>query len=372
MIIPTLHDLAAIRGKKILVRLDLNTPIKEGKVVDDFRITQSLPTINYLKDKGAKIIIISHIEGSSETLRPAYEYLQQHLSISFCPDLIEKGEPVISNMHEGDILLCENIRQYPGEKDNDKNFTKKLASFGDAYVNDAFPVSHRSHASIVGIPKFIPGFMGFQFQKEVDSLSRAFNPPRPFLFILGGAKFDTKFPLVTKFLDIADSVFVGGALANDLLKAKGLPVGKSLISSGSIDFSKIIAHKKIIIPTDVAVQSPHGVDVKPADKVQDDESIFDVGEETTNHLEREIKKAQCILWNGPLGLYEKGFKQATLRIAKAVSDSPALTIVGGGDTLAAILELKLADRFSFLSTGGGAMLDFLAQGTLPGIDALKK
>lgn len=363
----TLADLPDVAGQNVLVRLDLNVPVQDGNVMDDFRIKQALPTISLLQQKQAKVVIISHIEGGTDTLKPVYEYLKQTLPISFCEDCLEQGYEHAQKINNGEILLCENLRLYDGEKKNDKEFAKKLASLGNFYVNDAFSVSHRSHASVVGVPQYLPSFIGLQFQKEIENLSKAFNPSHPFLFILGGAKFDTKLPLVKKFLNVADTIYVCGALANDFYKAKGLEVGHSLVSDG-VDLSSLVNESKIILPIDVVVEDKS---VVKAENVSKDQKIMDDGPESLAQLADLIKNAKAILWNGPLGNYELGFTQPTIDVAQMIADSGALSLVGGGDTLAAISSLGLESKFTFISTGGGAMLDFLANETLPGLEVLK-
>lgn len=373
----TLADMGDIRGKTVLLRLDLNVPIQDGVITEDFRIRKSLPTLSFLRARGAKVVIISHVEGverSSDTLKPVYDHMTGALGLKdvvFCSDCIESGMECLAKLPEGGIILCENIRLYDGEKKNDPDFAKKLASLADLYVNDAFSVSHRKHASIVGVPKFLPGFAGLQLEEEVKNLSKVFDPARPFLFILGGAKFDTKLPLVEKFLPIADTVFVGGALSNDLYKAKGYEVGASKISEGDIDFKKYLEAKNLIMPVDIVVRSENGAVTKKPEEILQGESVQDAGEGTVALLREKITEAKCVLWNGPLGNFENGFKGPTLELAKAIAASGAYSVVGGGDTLAAIKELDLEDKFGFVSTAGGAMLDFLGKGTLPGIEALK-
>ncbi len=363
----TLNDIGDIHGVSVLLRLDFNVPIRDGKVVDDYRIRKSLPTINTLREKGAKVIIISHIEGESDSLKPVYNHLKDILPISFCEDCVENGGECVSVLNPGDVLLCENIRLYDGEKKNDENFTKKLSALATIYVNDAFSVSHRKHASIVGVPKFLPGYIGLQFEEEIKKLSTAFNPEHPFLFILGGAKFDTKLPLVEKFLALADTVFIGGALANDFYKAQGLNVGVSLISEGA-DITHFVGNSKILLPTDVVIGTKA---IKKPDEITDEEKILDAGPGTLQVLKDIISQAKFILWNGPLGNYENGFTGPTLELAKIISESSAYSVVGGGDTLAAIASLGIEDKFGFISTAGGAMLDFLAHETVPGLEALK-
>ncbi|MDO8493026.1 MAG: phosphoglycerate kinase [bacterium] len=365
----TISDLKDLRGKKVLLRLDLNVPIKDGVVLDDFRIKSSMPTLNYLKDAGAKVVILSHIgEEGTETLRPVAD----HLKIRLLPIKIDSAlQDEISNMSDGDVVMLENLRQDPREVANDENFAKELAGLGDIYVNDAFSVSHRKHASIVSLPKLLPCHAGFLIQSEVTHLSSAFDPEHPFLFILGGAKFETKINLVRKFIGIADQIFIGGALANTIFKKKGYEVGVSLVDTKEMDLDFVLNNKKIILPTDVSVLDGAGHVIKPADQVLKDENILDIGTESLDQLRQMIGQSKFILWNGPLGNFERGFKSMTEDLARYIADSGIRSIVGGGDTLAAISGLGILDKFTFVSSGGGAMLDFLANGTLPGLEALK-
>lgn len=365
----TLADMGDIAGKPVLVRLDFNVPVEDGEVVDDYRIRKSLPTISFLKQKGAKTIIVAHIEGKTDTLKPVYERLRKGAPVLFCEDL-ENAQACIDAMEAGDVLLCENLRLYDGEKKNDPDFAKKLAALAEYYVNDAFSVSHRKHASIVGVPKLLPSFMGLQFEEEIKNLSRCFSPEHPFLFILGGAKFDTKMPLVEKFLDLADSLFIGGALSNDILKAKGFGIGQSTSSDSSLDLSRIASASKVIVPIDVVVSSPAGSHERLATAIEEDEKIVDAGARTLAMLEEKVREAKFVLWNGPLGQYESGYAEPTKKLAEMIAESGAMSIVGGGDTVAAIAELGIEDKLGFVSTGGGAMLDYLAEGTIPGLAAL--
>ncbi|OHA92280.1 MAG: hypothetical protein A3J09_02250 [Candidatus Zambryskibacteria bacterium RIFCSPLOWO2_02_FULL_51_21] len=292
-----------LNGKRVLVRVDWN--IAQG---DDFRVRASMPTLEFLQKVGAKIILATHLEGGNlEDLR------------KFVPAGVE---------------LLPNLRENPGEEANSDEFTKELAAKADVYVNEAFSVSHRAHASIVGVPKYLPSYAGLRFAEEVKELSKVFNPSHPFLFLLGGAKFETKVPLIQKFLNIADEIFIAGTNA--------VPAYETELRN----------NPKIFFP--------HG-----------DIAALDVDEETLCDLENRIKRSALILWNGPVGKYEDGLKKGTLTIAQMIADSGKISVVGGGDTLAAIKELNLYDKFTFVSTGGGAMLEFLAKGTLPGIEALK-
>lgn len=372
----TLHDIEHLEGVKVLTRVDFNVSIRDGVIVDDTRIRAALPTVNHLMKGGAKVILVSHLEsndGNNASLAPVATYLSKlGIPVTFVKDPKAAYEMSEKSLKNGECLLLENLRIFDGEKDNDKKFAKDLASLADIYVNDAFSVSHREHASIVGVPKLLPSYAGFQFEKEVANISKAFTPAHPFLFILGGAKFETKMPLLTKFMEIADIVFVGGALANDLFKAKGYEVGVSLVSKSGIDLGGFLESLKLILPVDVITGKK---ETKPADQVSPEDKIMDAGKATVALLKEKIAEAKFILWNGPFGLYEDGYKQTTLDAAALIGEATArgaTTIVGGGDTLAAITTLGIVDQFTFVSTGGGAMLDFLAKGTLPGIEALER
>src|ERR1035437_6057979 len=384
----TIKDIEVLKGVKVLVRVDYNVPVANGVVVDDFRIRKSLQTISFLKEKGARIILISHIESGEKTssgepsLQPVADQLKKLGVTCTFVDNYRNANIVVETLVDGDIVLLENLRVNPGEKKNDPAFAKALASLADIYINEAFPVSHRAHASVVGVPGFLPSYAGFVFADEVAHLSAAFTPKHPFIFILGGAKFETKLPLIEKFMKNADKVFVGGALANNFFKEKGLNVGTSLISPEDFNLKRYFNDPKLLLPIDVVVSD--GTDVpkiKRIVEVSDGDTIMDAGPKTTALLQGLLsEKPAQVLWNGPLGAYEKGFKQPTIDLAKAIAESSAHdgvnTIVGGADTLATISDIKevtgktIESDFSFVSTGGGAMLDFLANGTLPGIEAL--
>src|SRR3990167_1744281 len=372
----TLPDIGSIEGAKVLVRVDFNVPIKNGLVTDDLRIRLALPTIEYLHSRGAKVVLISHIEsidGFEPSIAPVADCLNKLGTAVGFVKRFGDAYAEIEKMNNGQCLLLENLRLQKGEKENDKKFAKELASLADIYVNEAFSVSHREHASIVGVPQFLEHYPGLQFAKEISGLSQVFHPEHPFLVILGGAKFDTKLPLIEKLSDSADTVFVGGALANDLFKQKGYEVGTSSISvNGSGIVSELVENPRISLPCDVV--NEQGL-VKKAYSLAVSDKIVDAGPETLVELKNKIDKAKFILWNGPLGIFEHGYKQPTLELARMIATATtrgAHSIVGGGDTLAAIEELNIFDKFSFVSTGGGAMLEFLAKGTLPGIEALSR
>jgi|SRR3989344_4414379 len=368
-----------LKGKKVLLRLDLNVPVANGQVADDFDIQKIIPTIDFLREKEAQTIIIAHIEdsqGNPTTLLPVRDYLKGFFPIEFSstyftPEAIDK----LLKLEDKAVLLFENVRNNPGEKENDQEFAKKLAQMGDIFVNDAFGVSHREHASIVGVPQFLPHYGGLLMRQEIEHLSRVFSPAHPFVFILGGSKFDTKIPLVKKYLERADKVFVGGALANDIFKSHGYEIGTSLVSRMSLD-TEMLNNQKLIMPVDVTVtKTDNSVLFKKLNEVSRDECIVDAGSETVEQIRNLIKDAKTIVWNGPLGNYEIGFSDKTEQLAEIIAEATARgaeSIIGGGDTIASINKLGIDNKFSFVSTGGGAMLDFLVNETLPGIEALEK
>ncbi|OGI64356.1 phosphoglycerate kinase [Candidatus Nomurabacteria bacterium RIFCSPLOWO2_01_FULL_41_21] len=353
----SIRSLKNLKGKRVIVRVDFNVPIKGGKVEDDFKIKKTLPTINFLLKKGVKkIVLITHLgRDGSASLEPVIKRFFN-----------------ISKISKEKVEFFKNIRKFSGEEKNDLVFAKKLAGLGDIYVNDAFPVSHRAHASVVGIPKYLPSYAGLQLEEEIKNLSLVFKKTKhPFLFILGGAKFSTKMPLIQKYLKIADFIFIGGALANDFLKAGGYEVGKSLTDGKDYGIKKIVNNKKIILPVDVVVKKGKKFLNKKVDEVKGDEIILDVGKNSVKILNEYVKKSKLILWNGPLGKYEASGSKATKEVLKAVAKSKAVSIIGGGDTVSLISLLKMEKKFTFVSTGGGATLDFLAKGTLPALKALQ-
>ncbi len=365
----SIKELGDVRGKNIFLRADLNLPVENGVVLDDFRIKKALPTIEFLKEKGARIIMASHLSKSEGGMAPIAEAIKKYINIKFIPEIL--GESVtnaVAQLKDGEIILLEDLRKDPREKEGDPEFAKELSQLAEIYVNESFPVDHREDASLVVLPKLLPSYAGFQLEYEVGNLSKAFkNPEHPFLFILGGAKFGTKMPLIEKFLDLADHVFIGGALANDFLKAKGFEVGKSLVSEENFGIEKILNNSKLILPDDVVVEG--GINKKISEVTKED-NILDIGEQTVKNLAPIIKSSKMILWNGPLGKYESGGAEATKNILEMIASSSTESIIGGGDTVALISEMGMEDKFSFVSTGGGATLDFLSQGTLPGIEAL--
>lgn len=372
MNLPLLKDAGDLRGKRVFLAIDLNLPIQGGKVVDAYRVERSRKTLEFLEKSGARTLLVSHRTEEAASLHPVLDYLRTQYPVVFAKSLPE-ARSMLAQAADGSFVLLENIRKIGGEKEkkNDAVFAKELASLVAMFVNEAFAVSHRKHASIVGVPKFLPSFAGFLFAEEVENLSKAFSPEHPALVILGGAKFETKMPLIKKFLEIADTVYVCGALANDVYKARGYEVGVSLVSDYTIEDS-LLASPKLLVPSDVVVRAAGGSKEKGSDAVERGEKIVDAGSDALADLRALVEKAKFVLWNGPLGEYEAGFEQGTVALAQELAECDAETIIGGGDSLAVVSKLGLLERFSFVSTGGGAMLEFLADGTLPGIEALLK
>lgn len=362
------------KGTYVLVRADFNVPINNGKVLDDTRIRVAYPTIDLLRKKGARVIILSHIGRTpEETLRPVANVLKKKYGTSFLclPEVLgERVLEVREKMRDGEVLLLGNLRSMPGEKGSDKEFAIALATLGDIYVNEAFPVSHRADASVAVLPKLLPSYAGLQFEREVKELSRALKPAQPFVFILGGAKAETKLPLLKRFMKTADTVFVGAILANDFFKAKGYEVGKSKVDENLPSLNILLKNKKLILPKSVVVERSKKQVTVLATEVSKKESILDVSIESIDALAPQIAKAKLILWNGPMGWYEGGYTKATEKLLDLLSKTKAKVIIGGGDTSVLVEKKKMAHKFTFVSTGGGATLEFLAQGTLPGIKAL--
>ncbi len=368
----SISELKDIRGKRVLVRLDLNVPIQNGNVEDPYRIERALPTVKYLLDHGARVILMSHMSDKAGSLQPVYAYLKQKIHVAFVDDICGAlARTEAGKVQDGTALLLQNIRRDAREEANDAGFAQELASLADLYVNDAFPVSHRAHASVVGITALLPAYAGFQLSSEVEGLSPALTPQSPSLAIVGGAKLVTKVKLIETLLSKYDYVFVGGAIVNDFYRAKGYEVGKSLVS-GADHAKPMLANSKIILPDELIVTNPAGAHDTVATEVGLEDVITDISPVAIRKIAPLVAKARTILWNGPMGNFEKGYREGTDELARLIAGSSAKSIVGGGDTLSSIQSLNLMDKFSFVSTAGGAMLDFLANGTLPGIEALKE
>ena len=359
-----------LKGKKVLLRIDVNTSLGENAAVDpgeDWRIIKSYQTIKYLTKQGASVILISHIgRDPQESLKPIFEYMSQSLQLGFIPSYdYELIENTINKMQHGSVLMLENLRQHEGEKTNNAEFLKPIAELCDIYVNDAFSVSHRKHASVHAVTNLLPSFFGLQFVDEITYLSQALDSEGTTTLILGGAKFGTKLNLLKKMLPKVSYVLMGGALANVFLRERGFEIGESF--ADDVDISSMLNNEKILLPIDYVDQDG---DLLKIDQVNEHDVILDIGHETEELFEQIIAGSDVVLWNGPMGKYEDGYTSGSLAIAKSLSHSKAFSVTGGGDTATVILEQRVSESFDFISTGGGAMLDFLVDGTLPGIDAI--
>jgi phosphoglycerate kinase len=395
----TLRDLD-VRGQRVLVRVDFNVPTeeREGKIAitDDTRIRESLPTINYLREHGAKIILMAHFgrpKGKpveKYSLRPVADYLHTLIEhpVAFSQDTIGAiPEAIIRELKEGDVTLLENVRFHAGEEANDPAFAEALAKLGDVYVNDAFGAAHRAHASTAGITKFVKqSAMGFLMEKEIQYLSHELaKPAKPFVVILGGSKVSDKIGVIKALMEKADTILIGGAMANTFWKAQGVPVGSSRVEADKLDLAREIMdlakEKKVhfLLPVDaletqkVEAGAParNTSRVTPTNGITEGWQAVDIGYATISLYEEEIAKAKTILWNGPVGVFEiPSFANGTIAIAEALARSKATTIIGGGDSVTAVKQAGLGDKMTFISTGGGASLELLEGKELPGIAAL--
>lgn len=382
-----------VTGKKVFVRVDFNVPLDESnKIIDDTRIKAALPTITYLMHHGAKIILCSHLGRPNGmfnpkfSLAPVAKRLQELLNhpVKLASDAIGESAIALTNeMKDGDIVMLENIRFYKEEEENDDEFAKKLASLADIYINDAFGAAHRAHASTAGIARHLPAVAGFLMSKEIVSLSKVlYAAEPPVVVILGGAKISDKIGVISKLIVKANVFLIGGAMANTFIVARGGNVGLSRYEADKVDVAKKILEEaeklnvKVLLPVDSVVANEFAPDAKAktvdAYAVPEGFQGMDIGRKTTRMFVKEIKKAKTIIWNGPLGVYEfKRFQRGTKKIAKAVAKSNAVSVVGGGDSAAAITELGYASRVTHLSTGGGATLKFLEGAVLPGVEMLE-
>ncbi|WP_425410148.1 phosphoglycerate kinase [Hyphococcus sp.] len=392
----TLDDLD-VAGKRVLVRVDLNVPMKDGEVTDATRIERSLPTIQELSRKGAKVLLLSHFgrpKGKPDedmSLKPAAKALEKFLGgqVEFAEDCIGKpASKTVKNMLDGDVAVFENTRFHPGEEANDQEFAKALAENGDFYVNDAFSSAHRAHASTEAIARLLPSAAGRAMERELDYLKAALSAPvRPMMAVVGGAKVSTKIELLLNLVGKANVLVVGGGMANTFLFARGVNVGKSLCEPDLADTAREImaqaekSNCEIVLPTDVVVakEFKEGADreVVGADAVKGDDMILDLGPDTVDRIADKIENAKTLVWNGPLGAFEiKPFDTATVEAArfaaKQVEESDLVAVAGGGDTVAALAAAGVEDDFTYVSTAGGAFLEWLEGKTLPGVAALEQ
>ena len=393
----TIDDIS-VKGKKVLVRCDFNVPIKDGKITDETRIKGALPTIKKLMADGAKVILCSHMgkpkgEPKPElSLAPVAKRLSEHLGVDvvFAADdnvVGEQAKAAVANMKDGDVVLLQNTRYRAEETKNEDNFSKELASLAEVFVNDAFGSAHRAHCSTVGVTQYLsPCAAGYLLGKELDFLGNAIdNPVRPLVAILGGAKVADKLNVISNLLDKCDTLIIGGGMAYTFMKANGYEVGKSLVDDEKIDYCKEMMQKAkdlgktLLLPIDTVVTKdfPNPIDAEidvktvSADQIPADMEGLDIGEKTRALFAEQVKTAKTVVWNGPMGVFENPtLAKGTIAVAKALADTDATTIIGGGDSAAAVIQLGFADKMTHISTGGGASMEFLEGKELPGVAAL--
>lgn len=386
-------DTLDVKGKKVIMRCDFNVPMKDGVIKDDIRIRSALKSIQYVIDNGGKLILMSHLGRPDKkydpafTMRPVAQRLSELLGkeVKLAEDEVVVGDnakKLTEAMHDGDVVLLENVRFVKGETKNDPDFAKALASLADIFVNDAFGTAHRAHSSTAGVADYLPSAIGFLIQKEVDIMGKALqDPERPFISILGGAKVSDKIGVIENLLDKVDTILIGGGMAYTFLKAQGKEIGNSLLEADKVDLALELIEKakakgvKLLLPIDSVVAT--ALDENAETEIVDNDSIpagkaaFDIGPKTSELFAEEIAKAKTIIWNGPMGVFEVTlFSKGTYAVAKALSEADAITIIGGGDSALAVETAGYADKITHVSTGGGASLEFLEGKDLPGISCI--
>ena len=383
-----------VKGKRVIVRVDFNVPLdSEGNITDDKRIRGALPTIKYIIENGGKLILVSHLGRPKNgfeakySMKPAAEHLSKLLGkeVILAKDVIgEDAKAKAAALKEGEILMLENVRFHKEETKNDPAFAKELASMADLYVNDAFGTAHRAHASTAGLADYLPSACGFLIKKELDVMGKALdNPERPFVAILGGAKVSDKISVIENLIDKVDTLIIGGGMAYTFFKAQGHGVGKSICEDDKVELaSNLLAKAKekgvnLLLPVDNVVGKEFDANTEaktvPSEAIPDDWMGLDIGEETIKLFSEAIKGAKTVVWNGPMGVFEmERFANGTKKIAEALANSDAISIVGGGDSAAAVEQLGFADKITHISTGGGASLEFLEGKELPGIAVLNE
>ena len=384
----TVRDIS-VKGKRVLVRVDFNVPLENGEVADDTRIRGALPTIQYLLEQGAAVILMSHLGRPKGQVRdelrldPVARRLSEllDLEVAKVDDCVgPEVQKAADGLQPGQVLLLENLRFHPEEEDNNQEFAGQLASLADVYVNDAFGTAHRAHASTAGVPQYLPAVAGFLMERELEMLGSILaDPARPFVAILGGAKVSGKIGVIRSLLNKVDSLLVGGGMANTFLKAQGYEVGESLVEDDSLTVAQETleqAGDKLLLPVDVVVADAFAEDANSRTvgikEVTSGWRILDIGPRTVGLFEEKLSSAGTVVWNGPMGVFEfPRFAAGTIALASSLARSQAVTIVGGGDSVAALQEAGLANKMTHVSTGGGASLEFLEGKTLPGVAALQ-
>lgn len=387
----SVRDVAELAGKRVFVRVDFNVPLENGKITDDKRIRETLPTINFLIEKGAKVILASHLGRPNGQV---VEELRHTASAVRLSELLGKqvtkaneaiGEAVeaqVAALNNGDVLLLENVRFYEGEEKNDPELAKAFAKLADLFVNDAFGAAHRAHASTEGIAHLLPAVSGLLMERELEVLGKALNnPERPFTAIVGGSKVKDKIAVIDKMLEIADNVIIGGGLSYTFFKAQGHEIGKSLVDNSKLDLALEFIEKaeklgkKFLIPVDIVVTDDFSANantqIVDVDSIPAEWEGIDIGPKTRELYADVIKSSKLVVWNGPMGVFEiEPFSHGTIAVAQACAETTGYTVIGGGDSAAAAEKFGLADQMDFISTGGGASLEFMEGKVLPGVVAL--